>query len=262
MLDILDVVVSPSSSSSNTLEELEDMMMRVPYPSTNANSKPSSALSRKSTKSSSRPPLPAPTVIPESQILSMEDEPNFQKDIYSDEFLDFNPSTTTTMVMTPRIIRPPTTNVDRPSTAQSWVSSTPSSSSSVIEVPLDTYVDEQRLYSAFSTVRNALMLELDKHSETVKLIEKLKVQLVLEEEVNVMQHEQLKKEEKHTALISEDYNHLVKEHTLIMECSEDEIEDLYRQIRDVKSAGERAKRSGAGGVVTDGRVRSDERTHS
>ncbi|GMI51424.1 hypothetical protein ScalyP_jg3802, partial [Parmales sp. scaly parma] len=100
----------------------------------------------------------------------------------------------------------------------------------------DTYVDEQRLYSAFSTVRNALMLELEKHSETVKLIEKLKVQLVLEEEVNVMQHEQLKKEEKHTALISGDYNHLVKEHTLIMECSEDEIEDLYRQIRDVKSA--------------------------
>ena len=175
---------------------------------------------------------------PNKVVTNIEDEPDFQKDIYAADFVDFDPSTAGTMVMTPRIIRPPTMDVNRPTTADTWISSTPSTE---VEVPHDTYVDETRLYKAFQTVRDKFVLEMEKHNDTQEAIAKLKKSLELEGEVNSIQLEQLKKEERHTSKISSDYNHLVKEHTLILEGSEEEIEDLYRQIREVNEMTERVK---------------------
>lgn len=103
------------------------------------------------------------------------------------------------MCKTPRIIRPVTEASSRPSTTNSWISSAKSEEVEPEEIPLDTWVDEPRLPNAFWKVRDFFSVELEAHSESCDRLQELKDDFIFEKEVNVVQQEQLKKEEKHTS---------------------------------------------------------------
>lgn len=97
----------------------------------------------------------------EVEHIDIKDEEGYRKPIYAADFVDFEND----ICKTPRIVRPHTEVEERPGTSVSWISSTPSESTTA-EKPLDTWVDENRLLHAFEKIREAFVMELDRHGES------------------------------------------------------------------------------------------------
>ncbi|GMI00772.1 hypothetical protein TrVE_jg6553 [Triparma verrucosa] len=260
MEDLLDVLQPSSSSSvhrpsrcSNlSTDEIENLMMKSPSPGSRQSST-SKAMSPTLTRATNRSSNSRPTTgqshtsessnAPQAQnkplfeaikeeeaVVLISDEKGYRKPIYAEDFVDFEDN----MFMTPRIIRPITEASERPSTANSWISSTVSEEEEPEEVPLDTWVDEPRLPNAFWKLRDFYTVELESHAESCERLQKLKEDLIFEKEVNVVQREQLKKEEKHTSSILSELRNLQKEHNKFLKVSDDEINELYSEITDTQ----------------------------
>ena len=159
-------------------------------------------------------------------------------------FVDFSED----VMHTPRVVRPSTSSstshqyaaaagTRRPSTATSWASSDlsttdPASSSS--EEMILTFVDEARLYKAFVTMRDAFVAEAHAHRESCRALESSKTSLILENQVNVEMKKQLEEEEKHTKIIRDFLKVRTDEHATMIKDSEEEVENLYAEIRDLE----------------------------
>ena len=197
MDDLLDVLEpKQGGGASPSLEELEIMMMansgKTPPSTANSSSKQDddavkgprsgevtdrgqasrpttrASTSRGSVGSGGSPgrasPVPLFDPIPEEEPLLITDEPHYRKPIFAADFVDFDDD----MCKTPRFIRPPTEQSERPSTADSWISSTLSEPLEEEEQPLDTWVDEPRLTNAFWKIRDAFTAELGDRNNTVR----------------------------------------------------------------------------------------------
>ncbi len=230
-----------SVASSSRWKPQDVKAAEAAFPSRSRSPSPSRPVSKQSNKSASAksshrpttsevaamPPFPT---IPEASVIRIEDELGYRKDIYQEDFVDFDDDIT----KTPRRIRPRTEYSVRPPTANSWISSTPSEPEEEEEVPLDTWVDEARLLYAFGKVRDAYTVEADSHRESMEKLEKLMNDLVLENEVNVVQRLQLKKEDAHTAVISSNVRDLQRDYSEFVDASENEVNRLYKEITSVR----------------------------
>ena len=212
MDDVLDVFNVEKKSKEPSLEELENMMMmnrvgsggegglkegtrlKEGSSSNEGGGEGSMPMEEEATKEGERSfgeRLFSP--MRDDEQINITEEPGYRKDIYEADFVDFDND----FCRTPRIIRPRTeaVEVSRPGTSVSWVSSVPSNAETEVveEVPLDTWVDEPRLPNAFEKVREKFVMEADSHGDSCEKLEELKLNLILENEVNVVQREQLKK---------------------------------------------------------------------
>jgi len=73
-------------------------------------------------------------------------------------------------------------------------------------------------------------MEADSHGDSCEKLQQLKQDLIFEHEVNIVQREQLKKEDKHTAVVMGRLRDLKKEHKEMLGNATDEINRLYKEI--------------------------------